>query len=141
MASLLSPSSRSIQQNGFLPDLPANSGDTEVVFNLGAPYGVKQEKTFTNERPDGSTFETRKVRYSVMTTDRKHVAWLELRRSDFAAGGVFGDNSIELLLDAKLKQATDTGDNVERFPVKASFDYVDKHGNKCSGRDGVVFLR
>ena len=139
MASLLSPSSRSIQLNGFLPDLPANSGDNEVVFNLGAPYGVKQEKTFVNEKPDGSTYEVRKVRYSVMTSDKKHVAWLEIRRSDFI--DEFGDDSIEKMLDHMLHQATTTGVNCTPIDVAASADYLDKQGNKKAGRDGVVHLR
>jgi hypothetical protein len=150
--SLLSPGSRSIATSGFMPDLPANSGETEGTFFLGAPYGTKQEKTFTNKNSDGTEYEVRKVRYSVLVNGGKNLAFIELRKSDFCDRvvdgkviiGQYGDDSMEQLLDSMLYDARQDG-IAHDIPVIASFDYEtkDKQTNKVTkhaGRDGVCFL-
>tara|TARA_Y100001973_G_C5200002_1_gene336906 strand:- start:2213 stop:2668 length:456 start_codon:yes stop_codon:yes gene_type:complete len=150
MRSLRSPSSRALTSVGLPPDLPANSGDHSAKFFLGAPQGVKREKIFTNKRLDGSEYDVRKVRYSMLIEKdgTSHIAWLEIRPSDFcdiieADGSVtvgrYGDNSMERLLDADLAAAQATGDN-EEFAITASATFVNRAGERVEGRDGVCHL-
>lgn len=150
MRSLRSPSSRALTSNTLPPDLPANSGEHSAKFFLGAPQGVKRDKTFTNIRLDGSEYEVRKVRYSMLIEKdgSSYIAWLEIRPSDFcditeADGSVtvgrYGDNSMERLLDAELAAAMATGDN-EEFAVTASSTFVNRANERVEGRNGVCHL-
>ena len=146
MASILSPSSREATLNGFPTDLPANSGLHEAKFFIGAPNGVKHVKEFENEMPDGTVRVNRAVSYSLLveTVDqhgrsRTHCCYTNIRKSDFIEGGRYGDNSVEVLMDAKLADAMDTGIS-DTLDIKAAEDRIDDRGNVIKAKSGQAYL-